>query len=82
VFTSDKVFSLSVSGVKFPLTTARFVRMYGKRAPLPPPPGRRLVSSTRSSPQPVAVPSSQPATTLARPPGYSLFDFMILNDKD
>jgi F5/8 type C domain-containing protein len=81
VFTSDKGFSQSVTDVKLPLTTARFVRMYGKqRAPLPPPPGRRIVSSTRNSTRPVAVPSSQPATAPASPPGYSLFDFMILKD--
>jgi hypothetical protein len=81
IFTSDKGFSQSVTDVKFPLTTARFVRMYGKqRAPQPPPPGRRIVSSTRNSTRPVAVPSSQPATAPARPSGYSLFDFMILKD--
>ncbi|HEY7086684.1 MAG TPA: family 43 glycosylhydrolase [Tepidisphaeraceae bacterium] len=81
VFTSDKGVSLSVTDVKLPLTKARFVRIYGKqRAPLPPPPGRRIVSSTRSATQGVPVPSSQPATAPARPAGYSLFDVMVLKD--
>jgi hypothetical protein len=80
VFSSNQGSSLGVTDVKFAPTKARFVRMHGtQRAGQPPSPGRRIVSSTRGSTRPVALPSSQPSRP-NRPSGYSLFDFCVLRD--
>lgn len=66
-----------VTDVRFPNTTARYVRMNGtQRAPVQVDTRRKVPGDPGAATRPSSRPATQPA-----PPGrYSLFDFMILKD--
>jgi hypothetical protein len=77
VYATDRGYANAVTDVSFPVTRARYVRMYGtQRAPVQVETRHRVPGNPAAATRPDRSPATQPAV----PGRYSLFDFAVLKD--